>query len=281
MSLEKRKKASEADLSNHINDICKPLFHTFGLDYFSFHRIFHCGKFIYLSTLPEWIDFYYCQHLNADGLAKYCDVHKSEYLLWTEWPENDKGALEIFKDSKEIFNLDRGFTIVKPQKEYTDLFTFAVFCSNVKKVRYFSNIEIFEKFILYFLNKSIKLIDTASVRSFNSNPNKNIHLNENISSVESRNKFYEEVNVKNLCIKRKSDSKFIMLTNKETNCLVNICKGRSAKQTAKHLSLSPRTVESHINNIKLKTDYNSKNELIEQIFDCEYSRNFLLKEFNL
>ena len=43
-------------------------------------------------------------------------------------------------------------------------------------------------------------------------------------------------------------------------------RGKTAKEIAVILNLSPRTIEHHIENIKIKTNSDSKSELIDKMF---------------
>lgn len=52
------------------------------------------------------------------------------------------------------------------------------------------------------------------------------------------------------------------LTLRELECLYYICLGRSAKQIASILNISSRTVEKHIQNIYIKTNYSNKHLLL-------------------
>ncbi|MCL5260630.1 MAG: LuxR C-terminal-related transcriptional regulator [Gammaproteobacteria bacterium] len=54
------------------------------------------------------------------------------------------------------------------------------------------------------------------------------------------------------------------LSPKETKILFGLCEGKSAKEIAKILNISYRTVETHIEHIKLKTNCNTKYQLIDK-----------------
>lgn len=56
----------------------------------------------------------------------------------------------------------------------------------------------------------------------------------------------------------------INFTQRELECLYQICKGQTNKETAKLLSISPRTVETYIERIFNKTSCNSKIEVISR-----------------
>lgn len=57
----------------------------------------------------------------------------------------------------------------------------------------------------------------------------------------------------------------VLLTNREMECLKHLLDGKSAKQSAAMMNISTRTVEFHLNNIKMKTASNSKLEILSKI----------------
>lgn len=52
------------------------------------------------------------------------------------------------------------------------------------------------------------------------------------------------------------------LTKRELECLIHLSKGKTAKETAKELCASPRTVETHLENIKEKFNTTKKAEAL-------------------
>jgi DNA-binding CsgD family transcriptional regulator len=63
------------------------------------------------------------------------------------------------------------------------------------------------------------------------------------------------------------------LSHRELECLFLILRGKSAKQTGEIMSLSKRTIESYIENIKNKFGCESKSDLITIAIDHGYMRN--------
>lgn len=57
------------------------------------------------------------------------------------------------------------------------------------------------------------------------------------------------------------------LTRRELQCLFYLAKGYSAKKIAKKFNISPRTVETHVNNLKDKFSVSSKSDLIAACFE--------------
>ena len=59
----------------------------------------------------------------------------------------------------------------------------------------------------------------------------------------------------------------IYLSKRENEILTYVTKGYNAKQIAKKLDISSRTVEQHVENIKFKMNVSSKAELIEKVME--------------
>ncbi|WP_419418551.1 helix-turn-helix transcriptional regulator [Legionella sp. D16C41] len=59
----------------------------------------------------------------------------------------------------------------------------------------------------------------------------------------------------------------VLLTPREQECLEYTVKGFTAKQIAKKLSISPRTIEDYINQVKLKLNTCSKREMIQKVLE--------------
>lgn len=67
----------------------------------------------------------------------------------------------------------------------------------------------------------------------------------------------------------KENNKFL-LTNRESECLFYLIRGKSAKSIAKILNISFRTVEVYLENLKIKFNCKTKSDLIEQAIQNGY-----------
>jgi DNA-binding CsgD family transcriptional regulator len=65
------------------------------------------------------------------------------------------------------------------------------------------------------------------------------------------------------------------LTERQLDCLVCMVKGKSMKQIAKNLTLSPRTVEHYLETVKFKLKCVSRAELIEKALSIPFVKNRL------
>jgi PAS domain S-box-containing protein len=95
-----------------------------------------------------------------------------------------------------------------------------------------------------------------------------------IAEAESREKsvilkdVLKELNKKRYYLSDEDAS--IYLTQREAECMLCLANGNSAKEIGKHLKLSPRTVEVHINRMKIKLNCKTKSELIRIAIKCRF-----------
>jgi LuxR family transcriptional regulator of spore coat protein len=66
-------------------------------------------------------------------------------------------------------------------------------------------------------------------------------------------------------IRLKKDTLMLQITSREMECLAYLAAGKTAKQTAQALKISPRTVVFHLDNIRRKTKSQSKMELLSKL----------------
>jgi len=67
-----------------------------------------------------------------------------------------------------------------------------------------------------------------------------------------------------------NEHKPLPLTDKQENCLFLLVRGKTIKEIAKILNLSPRTVEDHLDGIKTKLGCHYKSEIIEKAIDSNF-----------
>jgi DNA-binding NarL/FixJ family response regulator len=62
----------------------------------------------------------------------------------------------------------------------------------------------------------------------------------------------------------------VFLTQREISCLLHLLKGKTAKQIARDLFISHRTVEDHFSNIRKKVGCWSRSQLIAYILESNF-----------
>lgn len=100
-----------------------------------------------------------------------------------------------------------------------------------------------------------------------------------LSSTRGFNGFLELYTIDTKLLgKRKKPASYVLsggyspfsLTKKQENCLFYLIRGKSIKEIGKILNISSRTVESHLDAIKLKLNCFNKAEIIEKALDSGF-----------
>jgi DNA-binding CsgD family transcriptional regulator len=65
----------------------------------------------------------------------------------------------------------------------------------------------------------------------------------------------------------------IYFTRREAECMVWMLKGKTINSIAEQLSLSPRTVEFYVKNMKAKLGCKTKYELVDLVYGSEFIKN--------
>jgi len=240
---------SSADMKN----LCFPL-KTLQVNFFSYTRFYMDGTTISLLTDTGWYEFF----LDAE-VPGCCNVYnlKVGRYLWCElFPE---GAVA---DACNNFKINNGIQFTYREKDYVEVFSYASKKSdNTSLGRFIANADLLEKFNSYFKKKAKNLIDKAvrtkliipeSMRGYD-----NVESNFNLSFEER----------KNFLMQIECETNISKLTKREYECMGSISRGKTSKEIARTLNVSPRTIDSHIENIKEKLGCYRKSELSDLFWD--------------
>ena len=233
--------------SSEIAQICQPLNKFFGISYFNFVKIFEDGSRAVLSNKPDFIETYYkCKELYlTKAVLKMETIEEATYHLYSEFSDQPS-----FVVSRCEFNIDNGIILAQPMENAIELYYFATTRDDYKAVgKLLRNLDSLYRFILYFKEKAKKLIDEAVKQKF-SIPliNQQTYIDRLNQSIEQkqRDQFLSETSITRFY----SKSEEYYLTIREAECLKLLFRNFSAKEIASDLGISPRTAETHLNNIK-------------------------------
>lgn len=240
-----------------VTEICEPLakINTLG---FIFMRYFRSGYFIDLSNQLDWSDYF----LNRYMQEKYSAASITNHMLITEgislWSLNKDNI--IWQEGANEFGFGNGVSIFIKKKHYTD-----IFCFYSKKEHYemnefyISNIQLLKKFSNYFLEKAQPIIRQGIKEPL---PIPKIYRSQQfLKSPENQTQAaHDLLTIIDPAYQRILKSEKI--TQRESECIQQCAKGKSAQEAGKALCVSRRTVETHLNNAKLKLECANLSELI-------------------
>ena len=236
--------------ANEVNDICRPL-KDIGITYFNYLKIYKDGSRELLTNNAPWIDHFYknALYLTA-GVVDVEHLLPKGYFLWFVLDLNDPA----YSQGQESFNIDNGVSFVIKRDEITYLYIFASTKDNMHINNfYIRNVDLFRRFIQYFHDRGSDLIKQAKSNKIvlpqqqiiNSNRLKNIEIPSNV-----RRSFYKKTKMDKFYLLDVSDD--LYLTPKQAEVATYLVVGATAKQCARQLGISYRTVETYIEEIKQK-----------------------------
>lgn len=274
-----------ADISketcNKVQAICAEFFDLSGLNYFNFVRVFDDGTRICLSNNYEWMQFVFSQDLSHKIIfEERIQYPVTTYLIWDMIPAIKEDPL--MQAASKDFDICHGVTLILKHDGYVDFAYYGTSADNEEiNLFYINNFHVLNIFLLYFIEQAQALIIAAERHRFRIEGHtltwdkaKAIKEISPISAyIES---LAEQISpTDSLKIKRYYFSgymKDIYLSKREAECLADLFDGLSAKEIARKRNISARTVEVHVEHIKLKLKCSAKSEMIKKAKMCGFEQ---------
>ncbi len=246
----------------HHNQIAKtaaPLRHHFHITCIDYIKIDNGGKFSYLCTRPECSEYYAAEGLYmADPYFRHPSLHRSGLFNI-----DSVGSNEFKKNNRKVsdqFNLYFPLILSKKTADSVEFFCFAGETPDALQSLYLHHAPLLKLFGSYFKQELKAILRQMDEES--------ISLAELLGEafyegVEPSHAIGEEALHTTLIAlgKTKDVEMAASLSPRERDCLRLLIHGNSAKDSALELDLSPRTIESYLENIKNKLCCCSKREL--------------------
>ena len=250
---------------NDIAAICKPL-DKLGITSFNYVRTYDDGSQVNLANMPAWLEYFYENEFYRIGaFERHPGQYESGYALWPQL-----SGQKVFYDARTYFNIDHGITIIEKQIDSCDFYYFGTMTNNPGIVNFYLNhIDLLKRFILYFQDRANLIIKKANESRIilpnhfdqhESPNNKEIYIPENF-----KKEFIKETTLKNLRLT--GDLEGEILSHKQLACVIHLVEGKTAKEIAKILGLSYRTIEGHITKLKARFNCHTKTELISKLLN--------------
>ena len=242
-----------------IDNICQPLFQHTDITDFAYTRVNKNAGQLTVSTHTGWLEDYF---MTNDHLYKiYLETPeflKDGRILWACVPGNT-----TVKNAREKFKIDNGITLMRHNENYSEAFSFGSTIENTSVNNwYVNNLDILEQFILYFKDRSYSLVQSIEPTKATAHELiKSVsELNMNLK-IPTKEILFSKLEPKHVIYN--INHKEIILTRSEYNCIQYLLQGYTAKSIGQKLSLSSRTIESYILNVKKKVDCHYKSDLVQ------------------
>lgn len=228
-----------------VKEICKPMFELFNLQYFSYGKFFNDGRCVLLCTNKDVFVNHFQKKYKLTVLPKeaYTPKNRIYNLIMVN---NDSPS--IIMDEHKLFNHGTMLDIIVKSKGYYEMFCFVTNDISAKPINTFLNsLDSLNDFAEDFIKQNQSVLQQAERQL--------IQLPD--SMLPNLNKCKEPEFDYQVSFK----GKHFLLSERQHQCLAMLGKGKSAKEIAKALKISFRTVETHIDNLKIKLDCNRKHDL--------------------
>jgi len=229
-----------------------PIIEKFGFTNLLCIKFLDGGKRLFLSTNASWVDCYvehkfYDDKVHEENAIKDNDK-QVPYALWDSYSTD-----AVFKAANS-YGLWHGLYIYGDN----ELFSFATDGLNEKAALVaVSNINYFYQFIAYFKSVGSHLFSPQNVEDLLLHSKEKRKVSDHFTKAENENliKFPEKIKVQY----KNSD---FTITKREAQILALSAFGMTGGEIAFETQLSIRTVEKHIEHIKMKSNCISKSQLV-------------------
>ena len=254
-----------------IKALCKPLEEYFGLTSFVYRKSYNDGTEINISNQPEWVKHFYTDKelIKESTFDKHPDHYDSGVVLWSQL----QGHQTILEHARR-FNIDHGVTIIKKVPDGVEFCYFGTKseCPNVVG-KYINNIDLLERFILYFKEQASEIIQKADKNRIVI-PNKfdiakpDRHDLKVVKPEISRDDFLKSTTLKEFHFDGKC--KGTVFSTAEINIIEHLVKGMTSEEIGKAIFRSTRTVEDYIAQLREKLNVKSKSQLVQKLLSSEF-----------
>lgn len=238
--------------STQVKEICEPLFKNTPINFFEACRIYKNNEYSGFMSDGRWAEHYLKKDYKDSAIVHYQrDIIECDHTLWATSSIFDvnKKAQELHKDCIE-FNYKNGLSIIERYNDYTQFYHFASSdSSNFINTFFIDNIELLYKFILYFKEKchGDKTLFAAYKQHSIMNPS-TLNIQNNTQPNVNLDNLNKQLLIKKLYLQ--SPDKEFYLSRREVECMSQMIMGKTAKEIARILNISYRTVQTHFDNVK-------------------------------
>ena len=218
----------------------------FKLNYFQYLRCYKDGSFTLLVNRTDMADEFFANDYpilsHVEETLKDRDTYS---FLWDETlPE------EPVKLARDKFGMHNGLTFIKRHEEYYDMIGFAMQKDLPNKLtHYMTYSNILDAFAADFLKDNQALFQHMDAHRI-------------LPPDHMRDPNRETLILKEKPLEIQGRYGLVTLSIQEVRCLELLREGMIYKQIANSLDISPRTVETYINRIRLKTGAHTRQQLI-------------------
>ncbi len=225
------------------------------------------GHFSIISNQPEMVEFFWDQKLYlGHPLLRKSGFYPNGYYFPHLKPTPEYQRTQGKMREKQF--LDQLVIIFRQGKSELSAYCFAPTLEVDVTNELINNLHLLNRYVDYFDKEAAGMAK------------KSLEFSVDLGVI-AKEYFNKSPEIADQMLFQRDESKFLLsletdpqkakmissLTEREKSCIYWLLKGRSASETAKKLFLSPRTVESYLENIKNKCGISKKSDLFDYFVD--------------
>lgn len=222
------------ELSNPIKNL--------GITYFTYSRCYKTGERVWLTTHADLLENYCIKKYYLTGNTEsHPEQYVAQTVLWSTLPNQ-----VVFEDARN-FNVGSGIFIIQPKSDYCEFYGFGGENHDGKIINVFlTHLNSLNNFISNFNDKANLLIHQAEQAKIS------FPYHEGMGNFLKSNKDVVSNQILNL-------------TKRQKECAYLLLQGKTAKEISEITNLSRRTIETYLNNLKIKLNCHNKASLIAKL----------------
>jgi DNA-binding CsgD family transcriptional regulator len=233
--------------SSEMRELISPL-KKYNIHYFTYNKNYLDGTQIRLTTHEHHLKAFLENECYKTGNI---DAHPSLYLDQVALFSTLKNQ-SLVEWIKNDFNVGNGIYVVRKSERYTEFFSFGTTPNNFGIIDfYLNNLNVLQKFCDYFKEQGKSLIARAEQHKLIHN----YHREKTIQAPQ----FVENTDLELFTAQSYNLSPRLLEIAKL------LTQGERAKEIAKKLKISHRTIEDHIVNLRIKFDAKNIMELVAKL----------------
>ncbi len=253
---------------DEISKLCHPLFKKTPIDYFDYIRYYDSGEMIVFSTNPEFNCTNHlegCLYPRLEELELCTRIGLKFFFLTPSMPV--PAGVDVDKFQRNIsLGLKHGVNhrlyLTDRQADFYTTYGFGVTREIASVFNYFLNsLPVLERFIKYFEQHANEIIaenveENGIIMPYYFDKQSYLIEGEDVVPFMKHVEFPIETSHSFI-------GNNVGVTPRELDSLTLIAQGHTMKSAAKKLTISPRTVEQHLRNLKDKFGLNTKTQLVD------------------
>ncbi len=249
-----------------LKSIAEPLFSYAGLTHLSYTKFIPGTRYLTLSLDCNLVEKYLRQNLDRHVFFDILTLPKNSkrVLSWDSQKDND--LLEFMGGN----NYAHGLSVFVRHDQLIEAWHFSTDRNNAAINQFYSNEQhLIDKFIISFIEKAGDIVSTDDKQKL-AIYHENRSLDFSVFDGQGDGHLQELLQVNKYPFQANGET--VYLYQSEFECLQALSEGLSAKLIAYKLGISPRTVESHLMNVKAKLNLYSKIDLLAAFKQSIYSK---------